>query len=381
LKAEKKLGPVSRENGANYVYGPWRLHCASVVDNNRHNRFHWAELNGLDIAPLELIQGTRWPEPNAVGSAGKARERVGLFLGASQDEKRPPAAFWIDLVRELTRRGLAPVLLGGPAETALAGRVAQATRCVNLSGRFTLRELANFLRELELLITPDTGPMHLAAWIGLRCLNLSMGPVNPWETGPYQPGHYVLQAGMSCVGCWRCSHPRPYTCRAAFQPVPVAFLAHRLTRGKGLEGIALPGLRLFRTSRGDDGLYCLAPLHPPRDADARNALGEFWRAYFGDIFGIWSEDRAAHAWARLVQAAPSLAPALRKSLARMSARFSLALRSPAARTLEDAFWSAVPPLARPLSGHLHLLLQDTDYSDKGFRRGLELVERLYALTR
>lgn len=381
LKVEKRLGPALRENGASYVYGPWRLHRASLVNNNRHNRFHWAELNGLDVAPLELIRNTRWPEPNVAPPDSGARERVGLFLGASQEEKRPPEAFWIELVRELTLRGLAPVLLGGPAENELAGRVAQATRCVNLSGRFKLRELASFLRELGLLVTPDTGPMHLAAWIGLRCLNLSMGPVNPWETGPYQHGHYVLQAAMSCAGCWRCVNPRPYACREAFPAGKVAFLVRRLTSGKRLEGVELPGLKLSVSTRASDGLYRLAPLAPEPKAATREALGEFWRAYFGSIFGIWERNRAAEAWATLAETAPSLAPALHKSLGRLSARFSLALRSPAARQLDDAFWSEVAPVARPLSGHLHLLLQNTDFSDKGFARSLELVERLYALTR
>ena len=378
IVAERTLGPVQGKDGVRYVQGAWQLYRASLVDNNRHNRFHWADLNGLDIAPLALIAGTTWNQPRALS---EATGRVGLFLGASQDEKRPPAAFWAELVAQLVRRGLTPVLLGGTGEVELAARVtAQATApCLNLCGRFKLNAFASSLATLDLLVTPDTGPMHLAAWVGLPCLNLSMGPVNPWETGPYQPGHHVLQAAMSCTGCWRCTHPVPYACRAKFHPGRVAFLAHRLARGKSPDGVELPGLRLGRTGRNADGLYHLEWGGAAKNDTSREAVAAFWYAYWGASFGLWDEARVAYAWAGMGQAAPAVQQSFRKAVRGVGARFALALRNPKARVLDPDFWTTPPPLLRPLTGYLHLLLQNADYGDQGFRDSLELIERLASL--
>ena len=82
-------------------------------------------------------------------------------MGASQPEKRPDAAFFAALARELIRRGLTPVLLGGPAEVELGAAVAHLVKApiANLCGRLGLGALAVLGQELALLVTPDTGPM------------------------------------------------------------------------------------------------------------------------------------------------------------------------------------------------------------------------------
>ena len=81
--------------------------------------------------------------------------------------------------------------------------------------------MAAVLRGLDLCITPDTGPMHLADWLGVPVLTLSMGPVHARETGPTAPGQWVLRAAMSCVGCWQCRRSKLY-CKQAFSPASVA---------------------------------------------------------------------------------------------------------------------------------------------------------------
>ncbi|MDD4953064.1 MAG: glycosyltransferase family 9 protein, partial [Desulfovibrionaceae bacterium] len=55
LRAEDKVGPLLLEHGGRYVRGAWQLYRASLVANNRHNRFHWADLNALDVTPLSRI--------------------------------------------------------------------------------------------------------------------------------------------------------------------------------------------------------------------------------------------------------------------------------------------------------------------------------------
>jgi len=379
LRAEEHIGPVKPPGAPQHVFGRWQIYRANLVHNNRHNRFHWAELNALDAVTPGLIAQTVWPEPEAQATPQK-QPRVGLFLGASQPEKRPHARFWADLAGDLFRRGLTPVLLGGPSEQALGAKVKglAATPTVNLCGSFDLAGFTRSLRQLQLLVTPDTGPMHLAVWMGVPCLNLSMGPVSPWETGPYAPGHFVLQAAMSCVNCWHCAQQQPYRCRELFHPGRTAYLVHRLARGKqqGLERLQLGGMRLLRSSRNRLGLYHLQRLDK-NPAGVRELAGVFWMEYFAMLHGLDHGQEASRAWQRLREACPALERPFAAAVQLLFQGLSRALRS--GQALEADFWRRLPPLIRPLSGYLQMLLQNSDYNAAGCREALACLERLAAL--
>ena len=370
LEAARKLGPVLSEGSLN-VFGRWQLYRTSLTGNNRHNRFHWAELNALDCVEPAQFAATRFDPPRTLG--GEAGRAVGLFVGASEANKRPEPAFWAGLALELERRGLKPVLMGGPAEMELCAEVRRlhGGKLVDTSGRLSLKEFMAVGQTLGLLVTPDTGPMHLAAWSGLKTLNLSMGPVNPWETGPFQPGHFVLRASMSCLDCWRCRHETP-RCRDRFDPGQVAYLAWRVVKTGGEGRLAPPpGMRLFRTGRTPEGFYDLVPVGS-RARRAPDILGELWRGVFGAFFGLWDGSRPGRSWAALRGEFPALARAFGRELAALAARLS----AQGASRPGDGFWRASPPMLRPLAGYLHMRLQNEDFSASALAECLELVARL-----
>ena len=86
------------------------------------------------------------------------------------------------------------------------------TTAANFGGRTTLRELTCIYREAALLITTDSGPMHLAAAVGTPIVAL-FGPTDPARTGPYGPIHRIIRKGLSCSPCFRkrCKAPRCMT--------------------------------------------------------------------------------------------------------------------------------------------------------------------------
>lgn len=383
MRAEQTLGAHSAD-GATRIEGVWQLYRASLVYNNRHNLFHWADLNALDIISSSSMRRTVWPRPRLPRLARGGR--IGLFVGASEAAKRPEPAFWGALARELLRRGHKPVFLGGSAERDLGSAAAGAAGLPrsNLCGNFRLDELLRFLRELDLLITPDTGPMHVGAWGGTLTLNLSMGPVNAWETAPFPPGHIILRPTCSCVGCWRCTrNAQSPPCRELFQPSRVAFLAHRLLSGKNENFPRIPGLELLRTRRvSPQGLFDLETLspkaaeHSPRNA--RRVLGLFWREWFlARLNGQSSAPSLAEAAHSLATVHPRAFELLGTRLPAVQSACALALRrnSP----LSEAFWSDTPPLLRPLTGYLQLLLENGDYRRDTWKTALEHQEHLAAL--
>ncbi|HDQ41744.1 MAG TPA: glycosyltransferase family 9 protein [Desulfonatronum sp.] len=369
IRAEKTWGAVEVPARGRYVHGNWQLYRTGLVHANRHNCFHWADLNALDCIPLKRIRTTTWPRPRTGVGDGR---RIGLFLGASEPAKRPAPTFWAVLVRELLHHDLRPILLGGPAEMEMAEKVRKLSgqNVLNLAGRLNLAQLANLGQSLELLITPDTGPMHLAAWTGLHVLNLSMGPVNPWETGPYQPGHFVLQARMSCAGCWQCSRPG-YFCHERYLPRIIARMTYEAVRrpSESMRALHRSGLGLLTSGRSPEGLYFLHhALCVDATPRARELLNRFWSLFWGALFGLWTREPTQTAWTSLQRAYPALSAAFVRSLA----DFRRNLR----QAWDSLFWSRGAPLLRPLYSYMHLVLQNTDFSPAGKRQAMKIVEEL-----
>ncbi|HHU51751.1 MAG TPA: glycosyltransferase family 9 protein [Firmicutes bacterium] len=94
------------------------------------------------------------------------------------------------------------VLIGSTQDKALAEEVSSLmkTRPVDAVEKLNLREVAVLLRQAELYIGGDTGPMHLAVAVGTQVVAW-FGPTSPAKTGPYQENAAVIQAGYPCQPC------------------------------------------------------------------------------------------------------------------------------------------------------------------------------------
>jgi hypothetical protein len=130
-------------------------------------------------------------------------------------------------------------------------------------GRTNLEELAAVLAGLDLLVTADTGPMHLAAALKTPVLALFFGPAYGPETGPYGPGHLIYQAAAPCAPCRENSACRHRQCLELPEP-GLAAGAARLAMGQAAELPPLPpGHRLWRTVRDSFGQSLEALGRPP----------------------------------------------------------------------------------------------------------------------
>jgi 3-deoxy-D-manno-octulosonic-acid transferase/heptosyltransferase-1 len=75
-------------------------------------------------------------------------------------------------------------------------------RAINFAGKTTLTELAALYEKAALVVSTDTGPMHLAAAVGTPVVAL-FGPTAPWRTGPYGTGHQLIKAELECSPCFK----------------------------------------------------------------------------------------------------------------------------------------------------------------------------------
>ena len=110
---------------------------------------------------------------------------IAVGIGAAHWRKKPREAQYIDLCGKLDR----PVaLLGGPAEAALGERIAKAVgeKVWNTAGSLSLNGSADLVRRCTLIITPDTGIMHIAAAFKKPIVSIWGATVPEFGMYPYQ---------------------------------------------------------------------------------------------------------------------------------------------------------------------------------------------------
>jgi lipopolysaccharide heptosyltransferase II len=149
--------------------------------------------------------------------------------------KRWPAERFIAAAREIQAQSPCRwIVLGGKRDMELAGHIAAgvesrlppgqppvgASRAVlNLAGATSLRELCAILKASAVLLTNDTGPMHLGAALGTPVVAV-FGSTSPDLTGPGLPGdprHHLLRARTPCAPCFLRECPIDFRCMASIE--------------------------------------------------------------------------------------------------------------------------------------------------------------------
>ena len=147
---------------------------------------------------------------------------VAMNPSARWDTKRWPSESFAAVGDRLQQdEATRVVLIGGRDERPVGKQVMRAmqTAPIDLMGQTTLKELIALLRRARLLVTNDSGPMHLAAAVGTPVIAL-FGPTDPARPGPYGAGHTVLRSGVPCSPCFsrRCTNAVELECLTSIRP-------------------------------------------------------------------------------------------------------------------------------------------------------------------
>ncbi|MBI2819031.1 MAG: glycosyltransferase family 9 protein, partial [Acidobacteria bacterium] len=140
----------------------------------------------------------KFPLPAGDDSAVPAELRDSAFVvinpGAGWQAKQWTSTGYAEICDEIEKRYALPVVINcGPGELALAGEVGSACKLAH-PGTYSgnLGGLIALLRRARLMIGPDTGPLHLAAALGVPTVAL-FGPTDPKRNGPYGNAHRNLR--------------------------------------------------------------------------------------------------------------------------------------------------------------------------------------------
>ncbi len=303
VRAGDKRGMQMVPSGHRVIRHPWMRFFGNFAHNKQITPFNLVDIYALGgdvpIHRERIPLSIRVPEEAAEAAEERIRLEtrgdgplVAVQTGASDAHKMWHPASFIRLCRLLRdAAGARFLFLGGASERELVEKIAAAVDAPGsavTAGRTDLHQLCGLLRHADLMITNDTGPMHLAAAVGTPILSFAIGPVYYCNTGPYGEGHIVFQPRVPCAPCSfavRCVNPE---CKTNVTPEAVAAVALRRLRGETLSAGCLPdgpefaGCEVYLSCRGEDGLIDYLPLLD-RPGTLRYALERAYRRLWADV--------------------------------------------------------------------------------------------------
>ncbi|MCU0856949.1 MAG: glycosyltransferase family 9 protein [Pontiellaceae bacterium] len=189
-RGKKKIGPSGTREGSQFFYHQ----LAGKKDRQRH-----AVDELMDIVRhlhLTVPETAEFPVVFPKHSdLGKGRQ-IALCPGSPFAGKNWPPERFVQTAKQLKQDADTTFhLVGEPADHWLCEKIADeiGAGTLNHAGKTTLVELGSLLQEMNLLITVESGPMHIAAAAGTPTLAL-FGPTSPLRTGPYGKPHRVIES-------------------------------------------------------------------------------------------------------------------------------------------------------------------------------------------
>ncbi|HOX56850.1 MAG TPA: lipopolysaccharide heptosyltransferase II [Candidatus Paceibacterota bacterium] len=208
-----------------------------------HDYLHLAEALGaspealppkLEVTSAELRQAeamflSEWRKRTPNSTPAQPPILLGLNPGAEYGPaKRWPSESFAAVARAIAQqtRHCFWFAFGGPGDTQVCEVIARLAggSVLNLAGKTSLRQLMALLKLCRVVLTNDTGPMHVAAALGTPVV-VPFGSTSPELTGPglpEEPRHRLLKATVPCAPCFRRACPIDFRCMNGITPDRVA---------------------------------------------------------------------------------------------------------------------------------------------------------------
>ena len=207
-----------------------------------HAEYYLRLVAGLGIrlpaSPRMRLEVTR-EETDAMGerliSLGIPREKriLGINPGATYGSaKRWFPDRFAEVADSLSEEwDVSVVLMGSVPERPLAEEIegAMKRKPVNLAGHTSVRELLSLLTSCSFLVTNDSGPMHIAAALGIP-LTAIFGPTDWRTTSPWTEKARIVRAGVDCSPCMLRECDRGHECMQGVTAQMVIAAARELFR-------------------------------------------------------------------------------------------------------------------------------------------------------
>ena len=291
-------GMTTAQDGSFIVKNPWMKYFVDFHVYRQLNRFNIVDLFSLGgsgpgaFHPIRLQsppQDQEWAG-TYLRQAGNPDIWIGIQVGASDPMKAWRPEYFGQAMAHLSRhRQVGFVMIGTKKEDA---DVQEAIRCYRQAGgqgilceavgQTTVPQLIALLEHCQLMVTNDTGPMHMAVGVNTPVLNVSVGHVDFWETGPFGPGNWVIQPDIICGPCGFdkiCPH---HACKDHIIPREVAELCLHLLGVRPFPKLSSQ-IRVYEGGVNEDQLGTFI-LRAGTEESRVTWFAEFWRQYWYESF-------------------------------------------------------------------------------------------------
>jgi lipopolysaccharide heptosyltransferase II len=201
--ARERLGFSDSDEGSPFFYNRKIVGGDAIHAIDRYLKL--ARLMDCDVAGIHYPMA---PLPDSTPLLDSLPEEFCVITpSAGKKANRWPAERFGALAASLP---LPSVIVGGKSDTSVAETVVQhgGGQATSMAGKTGLKELVTLIGRARFMVCNDTGPMHIAAALGVPVFAI-FGPANPVRTGPYGEIHTVIQRNMDCAPCYRwqpCDH-------------------------------------------------------------------------------------------------------------------------------------------------------------------------------
>ena len=155
-----------------------------------------------------------WAQKNLAPHGSWAAINPGASYGSAKRWIPQRFAAVADLLHEKSGQNI--VLIGGPGENDIGHDIEamMTSQPLNLIGKTTVREMMAILKQCNVLITNDSGPMHVAAALGTPLVAI-FGPTDHTTTSPVSSNARLIHKTVACAPCLLRQCPKDHQCMKA----------------------------------------------------------------------------------------------------------------------------------------------------------------------
>lgn len=207
-------GITSSDFGNRMVKHPWLKYFTNIIFNRAYNSFNLVDIylksgdveSSEDHLLLEVDEESIKYSEKLLSQHGVIESDflVGFQPGSSLKGRRWSTNSFANMGNRITGELNGKVILFGVESEANQGKEIEEmmdNKPVNTMGKTSVQQLAALVKCCNVLITNDTGTMHIATAVGTKVMGLFFAHAFPFETGPYSRGNIVFQANIPCSPC------------------------------------------------------------------------------------------------------------------------------------------------------------------------------------
>ena len=203
-----------------------RKYAYNILGTSEKGEHHSAEHNlellktiGIEITSKRIHfyvneAENNWAKEFIANNLPHGKKIIGIIPSGGWPSKRCDASKWVEICNALKQKyNLFFLILWGPGDETDANYIKNNLQeDAVLIPEVKIGKLSALIQNCDLVIANDSGPMHIAAALGVPTLGI-FGPTNPKAHGPYSPNSdYVIKEDLHCIICNKLVCPYNHEC-------------------------------------------------------------------------------------------------------------------------------------------------------------------------